>query len=119
MMQMSSLLVPKSWSALIRAVKLAKLDPGASFSVPGDWPLSSRDVMQLWERGVHARASRGLPILSARQLRRYDDLKIDALRINEYRRGIRSSGCRGLLRDQRMKRKYPHIDNQSCSLDWH
>lgn len=104
---------PKSTSALLQAVKIARGHPGALFSVPGDFPLRADDVLKLWERGVHARASRGLPVLSARAERRYSDLQVDARRINEYvGQRIRHTGCRGWLRDPAMQARYPHINNQ-------
>lgn len=104
---------PKSTAALIEAVKVARADPRALFSVPGDFPLRAADVLALWTRGVHARASRGLPALSARGERRYRDLQVDARRINEYvGQRIRHTGSRGLLRDAAMQARYPHINNQ-------
>lgn len=104
--------VPKSIGSLLKAVRLAKSNPYMRFKVPGDWDMTAKEVLRMWTDGVHARASRGLPQLSAKQLKRHLDLQIDARWINEYARGVRCTGCRGLLRDSRMKRKYPHIDNQ-------
>lgn len=70
-------------------------------------------MLELWTRGVHARASRGLPVLSARGERRHRDLQLDARRINEYvGQRIRHTGCSGLLRDATMQARYPHINNQ-------
>lgn len=104
---------PKSTAALLHAVKIAREHPQASFSVPGQFPLTAADVLRLWERGVHARASRGLPVLSARAERRHADLQLDARRINEYvGQRIRHTGSRGLLRDAAMQARYPHINNQ-------
>lgn len=104
---------PKSTAALVHAVRVARQNPQAMFSVPGDFPLRADDVIRLWERGVHARASRGLPALSARGERRYSDLQVDARRVNEYvGQRIRNTGCRGLLRDAAMQARYPHINNQ-------
>lgn len=104
---------PKSTAALLQAVKIARANPHALFSVPGDFPLRSDDVLRLWQRGVHARASRGLPQLTPAQERRYADLQVDARRVNEYvGQRIRHSGCSGLLRDARMQRQYPHINRQ-------
>jgi hypothetical protein len=104
---------PISTAALIQAVKIARADPRAMFTVPGDFPLRADDVLRLWTRGVHARASRGLPVLSARAERRHADLQIDALRINEYvGQRVRHTGSRGLLRDAAMQARYPHIHNQ-------
>lgn len=104
---------PKSTAALLLAVKVARQNPQALFNVPGEFPLRADDVIRLWERGVHARASRGLPALSPRAERRHADLQLDARRINEYvGQRIRNSGCRGLLRDAAMQARYPHINNQ-------
>lgn len=104
---------PKSTAALIEAVKVARADPRALFPVPGGFPLTAGDVLALWERGVHARASRGLPQLTPQQERRHADLQVDARRINDYvGQRVRHTGCRGLLRDARMQRRYPHINNQ-------
>jgi hypothetical protein len=103
----------KSTTALLQAVKIARENPRALFNVPGDFPMRADDVLRMWERGVQARASRGLPELTAAQERRHCDLKVDARRINEYiGQRIRNTGSRGLLRDARMQRKYPHINNQ-------
>ncbi len=42
------------------------------------------------------------------------DLRWDADRIREYVQfRARSSGCRNLLRTSSLKRRYPHIDNQT------
>jgi hypothetical protein len=104
---------PKSTAALIQAVRVARQDPRARFEIPGDFPLSSDDVLRLWQRGVQARASRGLPQLTEAQERRHRDLQIDAGRINDYvGKRIRHTGCRSLLRDPRMQARYPHINNQ-------
>lgn len=43
--------------------------------------------------------------------RQWDKLR-DARTVNEYMRGIRHSGCSGLLRDPKMQKKYPHINRQ-------
>ena len=103
--------VPKSINALLRAVALAKSNPQAIFPVPGGFPLSSEELLRFWRDGVHRRASRGLAY-PANADQRLCDLRVDAHRINDYQRRIRHTGSRNLLRDQRMKRKYPHIDNQ-------
>lgn len=108
---------PKSPAALLEAVRMAKADPTIRFNVPGDFPMAANDVLALWERGVHARASRGLPALSPRAEQRLADLYWDACRINEFvGQRIRHTGCRNLLRDRAMKARYPHIDNQP--RDW-
>lgn len=104
---------PKSTAALLQAVKIARSNPYARFPVPHDVPLPSAEVLALWQRGVHARASRGLPQLTDAQERRHFDLQVDARRINEYvGQRLRSTGSRGLLRDARMQARYPHINNQ-------
>lgn len=104
---------PISTAALLQAVKIARQDPRHLFPVPGQFPLRADDVLTLWTRGVQARASRGLPVLSARAERRHADLQVDARRINEYvGQRIRNTGCRGLLRDAAMQARYPHINNQ-------
>jgi len=105
---------PKSVGALVTAVRLAKRDPQARFSGPGIWPdLRSADILRLWRQGVDRRASRGLATYSGHEQRKYEDLEWDARRINEFASRIRHSGCRNLLRTPRMKRRYPHIDNQA------
>lgn len=103
---------PKSTAALLQAIKLARENPSARFDIPGHFPLYAGDVLNLWERGVHARASRGLPALSQRAERFHTDMQIDARRINDHARGIRHTGCRGLLRTTAMQARYPHINNQ-------
>lgn len=103
---------PKSIPALLQAVRVAKSNPHARFSVPGDFDLDAGDVLRLWRRGVDARASRGLPQLSPEKERAFLDLQWDSARINEYASRVRHSGCRNLLRHPAMKRRYPHIDNQ-------
>jgi hypothetical protein len=104
---------PISTAALLQAVKISRADQLALFQVPGQFPLRADDVLKLWTRGVHARASRGLPVLSARAERRHADLQIDARRINEYvGQRVRHTGSRGLLRDPAMQARYPHINNQ-------
>ena len=106
------MLVPKSIQALLQAVALAKSNPDATFSVPGGFPMSSEELILYWQKGVHRRASRGL-VYPADADDRLSDLRWDAMQINHYQeRRIRHSGCRNLLRDKRLKRKYPHIDNQ-------
>lgn len=104
---------PKSTAALLEAVKVARANPAARFDVPGQFPLSSAEVLLLWRNGVQARASRGLPALSARGERFHADMQDDARRINEYvGQRIRHSGCRNLLRTAAMQARYPHINNQ-------
>lgn len=107
---------PTSITALLAAVRIAKSNPDARFSVPGHFDLDAQDVLALWGRGVNARASRGLPVFSKKAQTDFEDLLIDARRINEYASGIRHSGCRGLLRHPRMKRRYPHIDIQPMTF---
>lgn len=101
---------PVSVSALLKAVKIAKNNPRAEFVVPGDWPMLSVDVLAMWRQGVQARCNRGLRIAPD-----CFDLIHDARCINDYARGIRHSGCRGLLRTARMRARYPHINNQEAS----
>jgi hypothetical protein len=104
---------PISAGALVRAVRIARADPDAQFRVPGDWPMSAADVLNLWRRGVDARASRGLPATSARAARRLADLRHDLPIVEDYlHRRIRRTGCRNLLRDRWMQQRYPHIHNQ-------
>lgn len=107
------MIYPNSISALLEAVRLAKANPLMQFRVKGDpWGMDSRDVLSMWRRGVDARASRGLPVFTPAQEEAFQDLRLDAQRINEYAARIRHSGCRNLLRTPKMKRRYPHIDNQ-------
>lgn len=111
---------PKSTAALIQAVRIARSNPHARFDIPGDFPIGSDDVLRLWQRGVQARASRGLPELSARGQRRYAELKrhqfelqLDQRHVDDYvQRRIRHTGCRNLLRTTWMQKLYPHINNQ-------
>lgn len=103
---------PTSTRALLQAVRLAKQCPQARFAVPGSFDLTSADVLDMWRRGVDARASRGLPQVSPAQEIAYSDLRWDATQVNDYACGVRHSGCRNLLRTVSMKRRYPHIDNQ-------
>lgn len=111
------MIYPNSICALLEAVRLAKANPLMQFRVKGDpWGMDSRDVLSMWRRGVDLRASRGLPVFTPEQEEVYQDLRLDAMRINEYAARVRHSGCRNLLRTQKMKRLYPHIDNQP--RDW-
>lgn len=111
---------PKSTAALLLAVKVARQNPQAQFPVPGDSPMTATDVLRMWSRGVDARASRGLPELSARgqqrhadMLRLQQDLAIDLIKVDDYLlRRIRHTGCRNLLRTAAMQARYPHINNQ-------
>lgn len=107
------MIVPKSYAALIEAVRIAKKNPHSRFPVNGDrFGLTAQEVLLMWRRGVDARASRGLKQLTAEQEQRYSDTQWDALKINEYASRIRHSGCRNLLRTAKLKRRYPHVDNQ-------
>ncbi|MBQ0918276.1 hypothetical protein KBW71_07450 [Hydrogenophaga aromaticivorans] len=104
---------PKSLGALCEAVRLSKANPHMEFGVKGDVSvMTSHDVLAMWRSGVDARASRGLHQLTLAQEKRYSDTQWDAQKVNEYASGVRSSGCRNLLRSPRMKRRYPHVDNQ-------
>jgi hypothetical protein len=105
---------PISITALLSAVKLAKANPQMTFTVKKGQPITSKDVLTLWRNGIAQKCARGAE-LTPRQHARHDDLAIDARRIQEYRQGMRCSGCRGLLRDARMRRRYPHINNQPWS----
>lgn len=108
---------PNSISALLEAVRLARSNPLMHFRVKGDpVGMTAQDVLRMWRRGVDRRASRGLPVFTPAQEEVFQDLRLDALRINEYAARVRHSGCRNLLRTQKMKRRYPHIDNQP--RDW-
>ena len=107
-----AVLRPKSPAALLAAVRLARSEPGAMFPVPGGFPLTSAQLLAFWRKGVDARASRGLKALSPDEEESFEDLRWDAARVNEWKAGIRHSGCRNLLRTPAMKRRYPHIDNQ-------
>jgi|SRR3990172_6521291 len=101
---------PKSIHALLDAVALAKRDPSIKFRVPGDWTIDGHAVLTMWNRGITAKCNRGLPTSSDE---RYLNLKLDARTINDYYgHRIRHTGSLGLLRDIRMQRKYPHINNQ-------
>ena len=103
---------PKSPTALLQAVRIARQNPRARFEVPGQFPLDSSDVLRLWERGVHARASRWIELTEAQE-REHELLLHDARVINDYvGKRIRHTGCRNLLRHPGMKARYPHIDNQ-------
>jgi hypothetical protein len=103
---------PRSITALLQAVRIAKANPYARFEVPGNFSMDSQDVLRMWSDGLMAKCNRGLPQLTPTQRRRYLDTRLDARVINDYARGIRSSGSRGMLRTARMQRLYPHINNQ-------
>lgn len=103
---------PRSISALLQAVRMARANPNMRFSGPGLFPdLSANDVLKLWSDGIQRRCSRGLNI-PARAERGFVDLMVDAGNINDYRNRIRHSGGRNLLRTPWLKKRYPHIDNQ-------
>lgn len=111
---------PKSPAALVQAVRIAREDPRATFRVSGDFDMNAGDVLRMWTRGVQARASRGLPALSARGERRYAelqrhqrDLALDQRVVDDYvQRRIRQTGSSGLLRTEWMRKLYPHINCQ-------
>ncbi|HRJ52222.1 MAG TPA: hypothetical protein PLE99_05620 [Candidatus Thiothrix moscowensis] len=109
----------KSIRALLSAVVACKANPAIVINVPGDFPITGRQFLQdVWLRGLGVKCRRGLPALSQRGEQAYLDVQHDARVINGYYgQRIRHSGCRNLLRNQKLKRRYPHIDNQPADQD--
>lgn len=97
----------KSAGALVQAVKIARADPSARFTVRGGFPLSAQDILDNFAAGVMRRCNRGLPAIDEQ---RYSDLCHDARVINDAARRIRWSG-RNLLRTRKLALRYPHINN--------
>lgn len=99
----------KSAGALVQAVKMAKSDPEAVFHVPGGWPITGQEVLEIFRAGLSRRCNRGLSVAS-------DDyaaaLSHDARIIQDAARNIRWSG-RNLLKTRRLQKRYPHLHNPS------
>ena len=94
-------------AALTRAVRVAKANPNARFDVPGDWPLTSAEVLANFQRGLMTRCNRGLDTGDDAS---FHELQHDARIINDAARGVRWSG-RNLLRNAEMIQRYPDIHN--------
>ena len=97
----------KSPAALVRAVRIALANPGMRFTVPGNFPLTSAEVLANFKSGLMKRCNRGLNTVDEQ---RYQDLRHDARIINDAAMRIRWPG-RNLLRTPVMIRRYSHIHN--------
>jgi hypothetical protein len=109
----------KSVRALLDGVVACKANPSIRINVLGGFPITGQAFLEgVWQRGVQAKCNRGVPPLSPRGKQAYRDLLHDARTINAYCRDrVRHSGCRNLLRNPKLRRRYPHIDNQPKSWD--
>lgn len=107
---------PKSTAALIQAVKIAKANPRASFRVPGHHSLKAWEVLRMFRDGVMARCNRGIELTPAQEWN-HDEMQLDARTINDYcGKRIRNTGCQNILRNLKMRAKYPHINNQAREI---
>lgn len=97
----------KSTGHLVQAVNIARANPNAKFSVPGDFPLGSAEILANFRKGVMARCNRGLVIADDQK---FIDLLCDARIINDAAKRIRWSG-RNLLRTPALIARYPQIHN--------
>lgn len=97
----------KSTAAIVLAVRAAKMNPHARFSVPGHFPLTAEEVLANFRAGVMRRCNRGLDIGNDQ---RFHDAQHDARIINDAAKRIRWPG-RNLLRNRHLVARYPHIHN--------
>jgi hypothetical protein len=79
--------------------------------------LTARGALSYFRDKLHSRIENHAPLPSHwRNVTNYNkrmvDVAWDRMRIDEYNRWIRHSGCSGLLRTEFYKNKYPHIDCQ-------
>ncbi|MDD5394848.1 MAG: hypothetical protein PHE17_17660 [Thiothrix sp.] len=109
----------QSIRALLDVLAASKQNPSIRINVPGDFPITGEYFLRnIWHRGLQTKCSRGLPALSQRGGQACHDMQADARHINAYYRDrVRHPGCRNLLRNPKLKRRYPHIDNQPKSWD--
>lgn len=97
----------KSAGALVRAVRIARANPGMLFQVPNDFPLQAEEVVANFQAGLMKRCNRGMNIGDDA---RFQDLRHDARVINDSAKGIRWSG-RNLLLNHKMAKRFPNIHN--------
>lgn len=110
---------PRGYSArsLVAAMRFAKSHTDDNGRLPvGDFDVMTPTEFRRWFLlCLNRKISRDDP---RHGCRRFDDnyhfdLKLDALKINDYvGRRVRQSGSSGLLRTPEMRRRYPHINRQ-------
>jgi len=110
-------LKPKSARALLDGLQTAKQQPDATFKM--DWATiySGQDFRNWFRSCLHQKINeRGGVGPTFEQDQRFRDLAHDAMIINEYTgERIRRPGI-NVLRDARMQRRYPHINNQPAEV---
>lgn len=99
--------------ALVEAKRLALAHPD-DVCIRYDWCTTwTGNEFRAWFRARLNAKINTLGGLTQPSEERCRNLALDARTINDYvGRRVRHYGCRGLLRDPRMQRRYPHINCQ-------
>lgn len=109
---------------IVRTVKAAKEDLATGkprlvfcFTEFGIFSQTSAEYMRWFRKCLNAKINRNEKPVGRKHSDEYqNNLRLDSYRIKDYKSGLRSSGCSGLLRTREMVERFPYINNQP--RDW-